>query len=958
MTDFLYVNNFWGEKHHGHHVMYENLRHGEETIGEVIQFLKERTQFEDDLQKQLAKNAHKIGSFIAHGSPFMPGWALAKGTIELLAEIHAAFLKSLQELSRELSRYQDEFQKSRKKAKDQDVIDTVNLMQTTTTCLQKAKETYVSRFNELEKLRRDASASAKEINKTESKLLKAKEEYRQYVEKYEQIRVQYERKMENACALFQAMDMDHYSALRQYLLTYSVQQQDTMNAALQVCSQFRESIQAIDVSCFIENFIKKSGTGKDRPQQVTFEDLDGLLVSHLGDDSERSLGTSQPSSSNSSQVVKSDPPPPMPPTAHDLLMLDEVPMNWNEQENKINNQRKAALPQQALPQQALPPLTSLRSDSPSRSEESMDIPPIPQSSHPQTPPFSTSFGGTAGKKLAMWLPKRKKTTSQSSIPDTEETANSMGGFLKFRKGSKKKHSNIDFTGEVPRPENADDALSTASSCRSEEKTLNGGAPNSNHLIVDSDGYTIRPSEQQNDRTKDRPQWSSCSSSDDEDQNEMQKSKIRALTIKPAELGSSQRNASVDELRDAIGSITLGRSSTFDKDPWSTSSHRTPFSQSLGGGMKPLRAAHTGDEHLRNKFNEADFARSNVPLSFSASMGAAPILGMARARPRSNTPTTATLMNKRDSMGSQDWGLHLSAASSELALSSSLSNSTINLMQANISEHRVPVAMAMNEYCHAWYKGADLTSRVVRVFGTVMISFASTSIPTLTDLSNNISALTFRLVSAERIKAVLPNKELLISAGHGNDEHRYSFDRQALSKWLREQQDTKPELPFYNAEVLRYELKENEKIEPPLHLVSFWKTEPETTDIFIDYRLNTECPVSAALLNVSFSTKVNGGVENVITDPSAAWQSDSSTLCWSLTELSREGQLNGSLKARLRLSEGVGPSAPSHTHVNFQCSEASLSGASIQLDVSDTFHLSMIRRKLFAGKYFCEPEIRK
>ena len=47
---------------------------------------------------------------------------------------------------------------------------------------------------------------------------------------------------------------------------------------------------------------------------------------------------------------------------------------------------------------------------------------------------------------------------------------------------------------------------------------------------------------------------------------MQKSKLKGLTIRPADASSrnAMNAASVDELRDAIGHISLARSSTFDK----------------------------------------------------------------------------------------------------------------------------------------------------------------------------------------------------------------------------------------------------------------------------------------------------------------------------------------------------------------------------------------------------------
>ncbi|VDM85277.1 unnamed protein product, partial [Strongylus vulgaris] len=192
--------------------------------------------------------------------------------------------------------------------------------------------------------------------------------------------------------------------------------------------------------------------------------------------------------------------------------------------------------------------------------------------------------------------------------------------------------------------------------------------------VDDEGYTIR--EQEND--KEDTNWSSCSSSDEEDENTLQQSKIRSLTIRPADSAKTM-NASVDELRDAIGHINICRSNTFDKDPWSIGgSNRPPmFSQSLtGGSLKPLRPCHTADGRFRSTFNESDFGKSNVPLNFSASMG--PVAGMARARPRSNTPT----YNSAFGVGA-------------------------TLRKATISEQRVPVAMAINEYSHVWFKGANI-----------------------------------------------------------------------------------------------------------------------------------------------------------------------------------------------------------------------------------------------------------
>ncbi|EYB91739.1 hypothetical protein Y032_0202g1763 [Ancylostoma ceylanicum] len=548
------------------------------------------------------------------------------------------------------------------------------------------------------------------------------------------------------------------------------------------------------------------------------------------------------------------------------------------------------------------------------------------------------------------------------------------GLFKFRQNrrSKKSISDANATTEKSDVISMDDVHSTASSTRSDEKKINGSACLLDLPLappppppVDDEGYTIR--EQEND--KEDTNWSSCSSSD-EDENTLQQSKIRSLTIRPADSAKTM-NASVDELRDAIGHISICRSSTFDKDPWSIGSNRPPmFSQSLtGGSLKPLRPCHTADGRFRSNFSESEFGKSNVPLNFSASMG--PVAGMARARPRSNTPTYnsafgvgATL--RKDSVGSSEWGSSFAINNGDGnhsfgESSFNLSQSTANLMQATISEHRVPVAMAINEYSHVWFKAGNVEDRVSRTFGTVLISFAASSLPLLTDVHSDIELLQFNLTDADMIKSVVPNKQLLlpdsVASQHGPSYH-YQFDRLGLANWLLGQKKDKPDAAFFNAEVVRYELCDDARVtQPPLLITSYWKCEEDHTDVRIDYQLNSDCSITTPLLNLVFTTKVSGSVSNVTSEPSATWSADTSTLSWSVTELSRHGDCAGSLKARVHLS-GDGPSQPAHAHVQFQCSDTTISGANVALASSDTYHMSMVRRKVLAGKYFCEPEVRK
>ncbi|EPB73018.1 hypothetical protein ANCCEY_07872 [Ancylostoma ceylanicum] len=142
-------------------------------------------------------------------------------------------VKNLQDLAKEVTKYKEDLVKARKEAKQQDIIDAVNLMQTTTTCLQKSKETYFARCAELEKLRKEANVNPKEVSKMETKMSKSKEEYRAYVDKYETVRVDFEEKMEKACKMFQSHDRSHFAALQQFLLMYATHHQEAIIAAQQ-----------------------------------------------------------------------------------------------------------------------------------------------------------------------------------------------------------------------------------------------------------------------------------------------------------------------------------------------------------------------------------------------------------------------------------------------------------------------------------------------------------------------------------------------------------------------------------------------------------------------------------------------------------------------------------------------------------------------------------------------------
>lgn len=127
-------------------------------------------------------------------------------------------------------------------------------------------------------------------------------------------------------------------------------------------------------------------------------------------------------------------------------------------------------------------------------------------------------------------------------------------------------------------------------------------------------------------------------------------------------------------------------------------------------------------------------------------------------------------------------------------------------------------------------------------------------------------------------------------------YTFAFEKTQLAEWLSARKVEKPDSQFFNAEVtslicaqkkqelqtlledgalifrlfqvLTYEVKE--PTVPPLILIVYWKLEAHNTDLRIDYRLNKDSSIDCSLVNVIFTTKVEGSVISVIADPNAEW----------------------------------------------------------------------------------------
>lgn len=196
------------------------MKYGLSASKELSEYFRERSSLDDHNSKLLQKLANKAGSGGANGT-FSPLWIILKTSAERLAELHSQMMTKTTELLKNIIKYADELHKKHKTVKEEEssTQDAVHQMKESTIAVQKAKDLYTTRQQEVEKLRKD-NASAKDIEKAETKLKKLQEEYRLLVEKHNPIKQEFERKMTLTCKV-SVHDLSQYQLCLFFLLTSS-----------------------------------------------------------------------------------------------------------------------------------------------------------------------------------------------------------------------------------------------------------------------------------------------------------------------------------------------------------------------------------------------------------------------------------------------------------------------------------------------------------------------------------------------------------------------------------------------------------------------------------------------------------------------------------------------------------------------------------------------------------------
>ncbi|VDP21967.1 unnamed protein product [Soboliphyme baturini] len=375
-----------------------------------------------------------------------------------------------------------------------------------------------------------------------------------------------------------------------------------------------------------------------------------------------------------------------------------------------------------------------------------------------------------------------------------------------------------------------------------------------------------------------PRTKSGSFSDSDSDDEMP-SKIK-LEIKPPLSDRRKVCASVDELKDVVESMSSNIKNA------NRSLEIVPSSRPLKAMV--LRPAKTGDDRWNNLAfagNLSNFSNSSVSLE-------------RRLRPRSTTPTHMMILGsssgrqgqpglesmsptdserpfaeRQNSLGSIP---EFSGAASSAGTAASRGPSPVSSCVTD----RIPLAVAVTETIHVLFKSSNECA--VRTFGNVTFSFPAGIMKILSSTSpSELSQLSFGFESAERIQGIIGNRKILDDFNYSGSCSKYKFDfnMNSLAEHLKLLNRRNPSAPFYNLEVLRYEVMPKAPSESqskdtaavvPLLLRSFWKCFNDHTDLCISYSYNPDCRLSAPLINLLYSIKTDGSVCSVTSKPEASW----------------------------------------------------------------------------------------
>ncbi|KAM9518425.1 F-BAR domain only protein 2-like isoform 8-T8 [Salvelinus alpinus] len=891
-----FLQNFWGEKNNGFDVLYHNMKHGQISSKELTEFIRERATIEEVYARSMTKLAKSAGNFSQLGT-FSPVWDVFKTSTEKLASCHLELVRKLQELIKDVQKYVDDQAKAHKKTKEEvaSTLESVQTIQTTGVALQKSKENYNSKTVEQERLRKEG-ATQRDVDKAGVKAKKATETYKGFVEKYATAKSEFEQKMAETAQKFQDIEESHIVHMKDIIQSYTQSVDETHVQIGEVRIEFERNMENTSVEGLIQKLADSKGTGKERPDPIDFEECNTAIATEGAKPRKRKTFA-------------------IPGRRKDNKDTDSTESTEVEPANNTNG----------VPPGYYGTIDFQNANVPTVDEDGFCIRPEDRN---QNDAKENSFYSSSDsededepRKFRVEIkPVAPNNRTQQSRATIDQLKASIGNIsLSPPTSGQMPRNQSRLSGMHPHSAIGSQVLGDELGKARMSTYFNDSRPALNNDLLSLDPFGPAPTL--------RGSSSSVSSS-------TVPALARPTTPQTGAMVAPPRPSSRPKL--PTGKLTGINEIVRPFSPTKTLSNASP----------PPAAPLARAESSSSLSSTASISASNTPT-----VGPERIFRPSLSSPEPEFLLSACplfLLNQKDDgfIGK----LPTFEKCCETPAGTSRGPSPVTLA----SQDALPIAVAFTESVNAYFKGADPAKCIVKITGDMTLSFPMGIIKVFTS-NPSPAMLTFKLKNTSKLEQILPNQTLLFSDPSQSDAHTkdFWFNMQALTSYLRKASEQNPAASYYNVDILKYQVSSKGIASTPLNLAVYWKCDPATTDLRLDYHYNPEsmlCP--GPLSNVQVLVPVDGGVTNMQSLPNAIWNSELNKSLWKLNDISEksENEGSGSLRAKFDLSDG--PSTPTTLAVQFMSEGSTLSGVDIEL-LGTGYRLSLNKKRFATGRYMAD-----
>ncbi|XP_063003282.1 F-BAR domain only protein 1 [Elgaria multicarinata webbii] len=1014
-----FAKHFWGEKNHGFDVLYHNMKHGTISAKELADFVRERAAVEEAYAKSMVKMS-KMASNSTQLGTFAPLWEVFRISSDKMALCHAELVKKLQDLIKEIGRYGDEQLRAHKKSKDEvaGTLEAVQILQGAAQHLPKAKETFHSRCQDLDRLRREG-ASQKEVDKAELKSRKAVEALRRAVEKYNVARSDFEQKMLDSAVRFQEVEETHLQHMKSLVSSYVHSVEDTHVQLGQVHEEFKQNMENIGVETLLRNFAESKGTGCHPPGPLDFEELSmtpvqegpkrtrskAFRIPGLGRKERERDSVESPDADTGPLEVDEEGFTVRPETnqngEHSNRCCSSSDSDYDDEEpHKFYVRIKPVQPRERTSSAAaveqlkasvgsliLPPSVGctmkrhssrhLKTLAPATVETDSDTPPGPgdKSGHAPTPRIAARTKSVDGKTEPDALPasalfgpplESAFENDDFAAPRSYLLASSPSPFSSSSPENVE-DSGLDSPSHLatgpspdsrlwsPRPGTPQSPLG----CKRPPKSSFGSRGHRSGLLAD-DGpspWLPQPASRELPCFATEPDWPSsgpawptathghapggCREVPSPDPFSLEGVANHRRPWPPADCPprAGERDSCLSSNSASSSSSSPAPPSSGDStspSPWAPrgrepdsgtdlSSEPVSLPPSSAPGLTPMVAPPRRCRAKRPLVVSASCVGNETPRSLSPS----PLWALS-------TPQGSAGLTERAFFMATQPGLGISRGPSPVVLG---------------SQGALPVATAFTEYIHAYFKGQNPDSCLIKVTGELTMSFPAGIIRVFSSAPAP-PVLSFRLLHTAAIEQFLPNADLLFSDASQSDPTSKDFwlNMAALTAQLQKQSEQPVAAPYYNVTLLRYQYSKQGQAWAPLQLSVNWECATDATRVCVDYSYNAAALATAATLtNVQVLLPIEEPAANVQPRPEACWNLEEKRLLWRLLDVPATQGHGGSGRLLASWEPLNGPSKPSPVAAQFTSEGSTVSGADVEL-VGSGYRMSLVKKRFATGIY--------